>query len=58
MAVCVVAVYVVVVVDEVSVAGVVGRVDVYNVDFAGVGVGECCQRYEVVPLDNNMIWDV
>ena len=40
-----------VVVDKVLVAGVVGRIDVDDVDFSGVGVGKRCEGFEVVALN-------
>ncbi len=55
MAVAVLGVYVGVVVDEVFVAGVVGRVDVDYVDFALVGVGQGGKSFEVVALDKDVI---
>lgn len=45
-----------VVVDEVFVAGVVGRIDVDHVDFAGVGVGEGGEGFEIVALNYDVIW--
>ena len=55
MAVSVLAIYIAVVVDEVFVACVVGRVDVDNIDFAGVGVGQRGECFEVVALDKDVV---
>lgn len=41
-----------VVVDKVLVSGIVRRVDVDYIDFAGVGVGESRQRDKIVALNN------
>ncbi len=40
-----------IVVDKVFVSGVVWRIDVDYVDFAGVGVGEGSEGFEVIALD-------
>ena len=56
MTVGVLAVNIVVVIDEVFVAGVIRGINVDNVDFALVGVGEGCQGFEVVALNQYMIW--
>lgn len=45
-----------VVVDEVFVAGVVRRIDVDYVDFAGVGVGEGGEGFEIIALNYDVIW--
>ena len=52
MAVRVFLVYKRVVVDKVLISGIVRRVDVDYVDFAGVGVGEGRQRDKIVALNN------
>lgn len=45
-----------VVVDEVFVAGVVGWIDVDDVDFSGVGIGQGGEGFEVVALDDDVVW--
>jgi len=52
MAVRVLLVYKRVVVDKILVSGIVRRVDVDYIDFAGVGVGEGRQRDKIVALNN------
>ncbi len=52
MAVRVLLVYKRVVVDKVLISGIVRRVDVDYIDFAGVGVGEGRQRDKIVALNN------
>ena len=44
-----------VVVDEVFSSSVIRWIDIYNVDFAGVGVGKFGKGCEVVALDYKMI---
>ena len=55
VAVVVVGIDVLVVIDEVAVAGVVGRVDIDDVDAALVGVGEGGEGFEVVALDKDVV---
>lgn len=58
MAVGVLTVHIAVVIDEVFVAGVVGRIDVDDVDFTGVGIGQGGEGLEVVALDDDVVWVV
>lgn len=44
-----------VVIDEVFVAGVVGRIDVDDVDFSGVGIGQGGEGFEVVALYDDVV---
>ena len=48
-----------IVVEETSisifVAGVVGRIDVDDVDFSGVGIGQGGEGLEVVALDDDVV---
>ena len=55
VAVAVLAVHKAVVIDEVLVARVVGRVDIDDIHLALVGVGERGQRLQVVALDKDMV---
>ena len=56
VAVAVLGVDVGVVVDEVFVASIVRWIDVDHIDFAGVGVGEGGEGFEIVALDYDMVW--
>ncbi len=56
MSVAILGVYVGVIIDEVFVAGVVRWIYVDNIDFALVCVCESCQGFEVIPLNNYMVW--
>lgn len=58
MAVTVLAINVRVVIDKVFVACVVRWVDIYNVDFPGVGVSERGKCFEIIALNDYMIWVV
>lgn len=58
VAVGVLTVHIAVVIDEVFVAGVVGWVDVDDVDFTSVGVGKSGEGFEVVALDDDVVWIV
>ena len=44
-----------VVIDEIFVPCVVRRIDVDDVDFSGVGVGECGEGVEIVAFNENMV---
>lgn len=56
MSVAVLGVNVGVVIDEVFVPGVVRRIYVDNIDFALVSVSESCQGFEVITLNDYVIW--
>lgn len=56
MAVAVFGINVGVVIDEVFIAGIVWRIDVDYIYFAGVGVSKGCQGFEIVALDDDMVW--
>lgn len=49
---------VIIVFKFVILAGVVGWIDVNDVDFAGVGVGKSGEGFEVVALDDDVVWVV
>lgn len=55
MAVGVLTIHIAVVIDEVFVAGVVGRIDVDDVDFSGVGIGQGGEGFEVVALYDDVV---
>ena len=55
MAVGVLTIHIAVVVDEVFVASVVGRIDVDDVDFTSVGVGKSGEGFEVVALYDDVV---
>ena len=55
VAVSVLAIYIAIVINEVFVACVIWRVDVDDVDFACVGVGQRGECFEVVALDKDVV---
>ena len=46
---------VIIVFKFVILAGVVGRIDVDDVDFSGVGIGQSGEGFEVVALDDDVV---
>jgi hypothetical protein len=52
------AVHVFVIIDKVFVAGVVGWVDINDVNLALMGIGEGGECFEIVAFDKDMGWGV
>ncbi len=55
MFIVIVSIDVIVIIDKIFVASVIWRVYINYVDFAGVGVGEGGECFEVITLDEYMI---
>ena len=48
-------IYIVIVIAEIIVSGIVRGIDIDYVDFSGVSVSERCQGFEIVALDDDVI---
>ena len=58
VAVTILAIHIFVIIDKVFVAGVVGWVDIDDVDFALMGISEGGEGFEVVAFDKDVVWRV
>lgn len=58
MSVTILFVYIVVIIDKVFVASIVGRIDIDNINLTSVSVGQLCESSEVVALDNEVVGSV